>query len=198
MSQSNMPTCKQRTTQPKGQLFYVMGASGAGKDSIINYAKSHLNYLHPIVFSHRYITRPNTTGAENHIALTRHAFALRRQHHCFALTWHSHKTDYGIGIEITQWLAEGLSVVINGSREHLNQAIEHFPTLIPIVINANKEALLKRLSQRGRESAQNIEKRIAHSQTLTLNYPANTHTVNNNHTLQCAGNTFINILLAYS
>ncbi len=197
MSQSNTSATAPIKTTPSGQLFYVMGASGAGKDSIINYAKSYISHIHPIAFSHRYITRPNTTGAENHIALTRNVFALRCQHHCFALSWHSHKTHYGIGIEINQWMKEGLNVVINGSRAHLHQAIKHYPMLIPIMIEANKEVLLERLTQRGRESAQHIQQRIAHSQTLTLNHPANMLTISNNGTLQAAGNAFINMLLSH-
>ena len=40
-----------------GQLIYVMGPSGAGKDSLLGYARERLAEQ-PLVFAHRYITRP--------------------------------------------------------------------------------------------------------------------------------------------
>ncbi len=53
-----------------GRLFYVVGASGAGKDSLIEYARNALGSRDAVVFAHRYITRPPTARGENHVALS--------------------------------------------------------------------------------------------------------------------------------
>ena len=43
-----------------GRLVYVMGPSGSGKDSVINYARDHLAKTRNrrIVIAQSYITRP--------------------------------------------------------------------------------------------------------------------------------------------
>ena len=88
-----------------GALVYVMGPSGAGKDSVLERARALLSADLPIAFAHRYITRPADVGGENHVALSRAEFALRRAHGLFAFHWHAHGNDYGIGQEIHAWRA---------------------------------------------------------------------------------------------
>ena len=51
-------------------LVYVMGPSGAGKDSVLDRARTMLSVEAPVAFAHRYITRPADIGGENHVALT--------------------------------------------------------------------------------------------------------------------------------
>ena len=58
-----------------GTLFYVVGASGAGKDSLLAYARAALGGGTPVFFAHRYITRPAEAGGENHVALSKAAMA---------------------------------------------------------------------------------------------------------------------------
>ena len=62
----------------EGSLVYVMGPSGAGKDSVLGRARVLLPPKAPVVFAHRYITRPADIGGENHVAVTRAEFAMRR------------------------------------------------------------------------------------------------------------------------
>ena len=90
-----------------GPLVYVMGPSGAGKDSVLERARSLLSVDTPVAFAHRYITRPADVGGENHVALTRAEFASRRAHGLFAFHWHAHGNDYGIGREVEAWRAAG-------------------------------------------------------------------------------------------
>ena len=47
-----------------------MGPSGAGKDSILDRARVLTLPGTPVVFAHRYITRPAGSGGENHVALS--------------------------------------------------------------------------------------------------------------------------------
>ena len=102
-----------RTLVSSGRLFYVVGASGVGKDTLIRYAREALEGSDAVVFAHRYITRPAESGGENHIALTMAEFMLRERHGLFAMTWESHGYRYGVGIEIDRWLAAGLTVVVS-------------------------------------------------------------------------------------
>lgn len=148
------------------ELFYVIGASGVGKDSLLRYAREHLPAGAPLVFAHRYITRAADAGGENHVALSADEFHTRSEHGLFAIQWHSHQTCYGIGIEIEQWLAKGISVVLNGSRAYLPEAASRYPQLVPVLIRADAETLRERLLARGREDAQAIEQRLAQAAIL--------------------------------
>lgn len=147
-------------------LFYVIGASGVGKDSLLDYARRHLREGAPLVFAHRYITRAADAGGENHVALSDLEFELRRRAGCFAMHWHSHDTRYGVGVEIDQWLATGLSVVVNGSREYLDTAAGLYAELRPILVTADADVLAQRLRQRGREDRTRIGERLAMAKAL--------------------------------
>ena len=150
------------------KLYYVMGASGVGKDSLLQFARCHQVESSNLVFAHRYITRPASTKGENHVALSEAEFALRSKHGCFALRWQSHGTSYGIGEEINSWLAAGLSVVVNGSRAYLDQAITAYPELIPILISASEAQLRSRLEARGREHGADLEQRLLRTSLLNI------------------------------
>ena len=106
-----------------GVLLYVIGASGSGKDSLINYARESLEQNFRVVFAHRYITRPQDAGGENHVALSEAEFDSRLAQKLIPLHWRSHGLRYGIGCELNQWLAKGLTVILNGSRGYLSEAI---------------------------------------------------------------------------
>ena len=148
------------------ELFYIIGASGVGKDSLLNHVRSHIQHHAPVVFAHRYITRPADAGAENHIALSEDEFACRERMGCFAMRWYRHRTCYGIGIEINQWLGKGLNVVVNGSRAYLDQATRKYAELRPVLITAETEILRERLRSRGRETADEIEQRLSRAKQM--------------------------------
>ncbi|WP_299176401.1 phosphonate metabolism protein/1,5-bisphosphokinase (PRPP-forming) PhnN [uncultured Neptuniibacter sp.] len=148
------------------KLFYVIGASGVGKDSLLQYARETMSEKAPVVFTHRYITRPADAGGENHVALSRDEFERRHEQGCFAMSWQSHQNRYGIGIEIDQWLELGLNVVINGSRKYLPEAEKRYPNLIPVLISTSSTLLRERLTARGRETQPQIEARLAQAESL--------------------------------
>lgn len=178
------------------EVFYVMGASGVGKDSLLGFAQAHRPRNAPVIFAHRYITRPAHAGGENHIALSEDEFHYRDQMGCFAMRWHSHDTWYGVGIEIDQWLAKGLKVVVNGSRGYLNQAVTMYPHLIPILISAAPDRLRERLMARGRETGSEIEARLLRAQSLDreIDHPKLVR-INNDGELADAGNRLLELIL---
>ncbi len=127
-------------------LIYLVGASGSGKDSLLAHARSRLCAQQEVIFAHRYITRAASAGGENHIALSKMEFEMRRQAGLMAMHWESHGYCYGVGIEINHWLAKGMTVVVNGSREYLPAATEMYPELRPIWIEVDPETLRARLA----------------------------------------------------
>lgn len=150
-----------RSVQSNARLIYVIGPSGAGKDSLLNYCRHRLAGHSTVLFAHRYITRDALAGSENHIAVTSEEFAAREAAGLFALCWQSHGLDYGIGVEIDQWMAKGITVVVNGSRQYLDEARRRYPGLLPVWIAVSPAVLRERLQARARESAPEIEVRLA-------------------------------------
>jgi ribose 1,5-bisphosphokinase len=179
-----------------GRLFYVVGASGAGKDSLIHYARSALGDKREIVFAHRYITRPAQSEGENHIALTKGEFLLRKRHELFAMTWQSHGYHYGIGVEIDAWLAKGLNVVVNGSRSYIPAAIARYPKMQVIWISAAPQVLAARLARRGRESRTEISARLQRNSRLGVEPPHGALHINNEGSLESAGSLLVALLTA--
>ena len=132
----------------------------------MRYARNELNGSLPLLFAHRYITRPAGEGSENHIAIGTEEFRIRKMRGLFALDWESHGLHYGIGTEIDCWMAAGFHVVVNGSRQYLLAAKQRYPDMIAIVIEADPEVIRTRLQNRGRENAIDIENRIQRQPAL--------------------------------
>ena len=178
-----------------GNLFYIIGGSGAGKDSLIDYAKKHISENAPIEFVRRYITRPSTAGGENHLALTEDEFLQYKENDHFVMDWFSHDTHYGIGTEINCWLSKNISVVMNGSREYLSEAANKYPNIIPVLISVDSLILSERLFSRGRENYDEIQKRIVQAVKLesSVDHP-NLITIENNTSIEKAGDDLLNII----
>ena len=140
-------------------LFYVMGPSGSGKDSLLRALRERLKPADPVVIAHRYITRAADAN-EASVALTADEFTRRVDLGCLAMHWQSHGLHYGIGVEIEQWLAQGLKVIVNGSREYLADAAARYPELCAVHVRVKPEVLAARLRNRGRESEAAIAKRL--------------------------------------
>ena len=177
------------------KLIYIVGASGVGKDSLMHYARQRLNGSEPILFAHRYITRPVTESSENHVALTPEEFQVRKAGGLFALDWESHGLYYGIGREINDWMINGFHVVVNGSRQYLPIAKERYPHLVTIVIEADPEIIFHRLQNRGREDAADIANRIRRQPPLDK---AGLISIANNGLLGEAGETLVRVLKDFS
>lgn len=171
-----------------GCLYYVMGPSGAGKDSVLAWVREH-GVPHGVLCAHRYITRPAHAGGENHVALSPAEFCSREQRGLFALTWQAHGLHYGIGNEIGHWLARGADVLVNGSRGAYELARERFPAFRPVLITASPEVIACRLAMRGRESAADIAVRIARSNAYPV--PPDSIVIHNDGCLAEAGSNLL-------
>ena len=174
------------------KIFYLMGSSGSGKDSIIKKIRQReLPYLE---VAHRYITRDWQAGGENHVALSHSEFERRQELGMFALSWAANEQCYGIGREIEQWLAIGQSVLVNGSRGYLEQATHIWPDIKPVLVTVSLDKLQTRLELRGRENAQQIQERLQRAAAFAqLSHP-NLLTISNDATLEEGGQKFYELL----
>ncbi|MEN4908308.1 ribose 1,5-bisphosphokinase [Rahnella bonaserana] len=160
------------------RLLYLMGASGSGKDSLLDALRQHLPT--DVAVAHRYITRPADAGSENHIALSEAEFIQRRQHGLFAMEWHAHQCQYAVGIEIDTWMQLGCHVVVNGSRAHLEKARQRYgQRLVPVCLQVSEPVLTERLTRRGREDTAQIACRLQRAREYENALPAGCHRLNN-------------------
>jgi ribose 1,5-bisphosphokinase len=174
-------------------LVYVMGPAGAGKDSVLRHARQRLGGRYPIVFAHRYITRPAGNDIEDYIALSPGEFALRKRRGLFAFDWRAYGFRYGIGVEIRAWRAAGLTVVIDGSRAHFARHAAHLTSVLPVFITVNEAELRRRLIRRGREGRAAIERRLLRARKFAPKHPALV-TIDNAGPLRAAGERFCRLL----
>ncbi|WP_053076134.1 ribose 1,5-bisphosphokinase [Marinobacter psychrophilus] len=164
-----------------GRLFYIMGASGAGKDTLLRGCRrDSTDDMRPLV-AHRYITRKADGGTERHVWLSDTEFEQRVAIDAFAMHWSANGFRYGIGREIDQWLAHGGQVLVNGSRAYLDEAQSHYgDTLVPVLIRVDPDRLQQRLVMRGRECAEQIDARIRRARELEQQLPSNCLVIENN------------------
>lgn len=148
------------------RCVYVMGPSGAGKDTVLRLARSGLAAGERIAFAHRYVTRPPDPRHENYVSLSAAEFDTRQGAGLFAFEWAAHDLRYAIGVEVEVWRRVGFTVVISGSRAHFNSLRPHPADLIPVLITAPPHVLTQRLAKRGREDAAGQAERLQRGQAL--------------------------------
>ncbi|GAA0792213.1 phosphonate metabolism protein/1,5-bisphosphokinase (PRPP-forming) PhnN [Marinobacterium sediminicola] len=182
----------------KGTLFYLIGASGSGKDSLLEGCRRQLPPDVRCCIAHRYITRAANVGGENHIHLSEAEFHLREELGLFAMCWYSHGYHYGIGNEIDTWLNSGVHVLVNGSREYLPKAMTLYEELVPVLIHVPTDKLRQRLIKRGRETAEEIECRLARHAQMVATLPEHTLHVSNEGNLQQGIDALLSIVMANS
>jgi ribose 1,5-bisphosphokinase len=170
-----------------GRLIYVVGPSGAGKDSLLEWVRARLPASSAVRLAQRTITRPAAAGGEDHIAATDAQFDEALVRGEFALHWRANGQRYGIGRGIEQWLAAGHTVVVNGSREYLPVAKAKFPQLESVHIVASTETLQARIARRGREGPANIAGRLARNAGLSDSVRSAALVLSNDGPIELAG-----------
>ncbi|PSH62249.1 phosphonate metabolism protein/1,5-bisphosphokinase (PRPP-forming) PhnN [Phyllobacterium sophorae] len=151
----------------RGCLVLVVGPSGAGKDTLIDYARGRLENDRRVHFVRRVISRPTAVG-EDHEPVDDDEFRRRVIKGAFALHWQAHGLSYGIPSDIDAWLKRGDVVIANGSRAILSEAQERYPQLLVVNVTAPMEVLAKRLVERGRENLESIRQRLLRSKQQSI------------------------------
>ncbi|OSP55943.1 phosphonate metabolism protein/1,5-bisphosphokinase (PRPP-forming) PhnN [Pseudoruegeria sp. SK021] len=152
-----------------GRFIAIVGPSGVGKDSVMAGLAARCDRL---VLARRTITRPTDAGGEAFDGVTDAAFDAQLAAGGFALHWSAHGLRYGIPVTVDADLAAGRDVVANLSRSVLVQAQARFDACVVIALTASHAALDARLRARGRETAPDIDRRLARSE---FSLPASVH-----------------------
>jgi phosphonate metabolism protein PhnN/1,5-bisphosphokinase (PRPP-forming) len=169
-------------------LILVVGPSGAGKDTVLGIARQALAGDRRFRFVRRAINRPADAGGEEHEFVPEAAFATC----AFALQWEAHGWLYGIPLDIIDDLTRGIVVVANVSRGVIADAAERFPVRV-IEITAPPDILAQRLAGRGRETGDDVTRRLARNVPIPGHVPVDT--VVNDQTPAEAADRFISALI---
>lgn len=195
-------------------LIYVVGPSGAGKDSVLAWLRQQLSAAQRVHFAQRCIDRPVTVGSEPpeltepkgalgpsgasnlsaasssqelHEAVNTAAFRDLLQQRAFAMHWTANGHHYGIRHAQLQGPPGTRWVLVNGSRAHLPQALQDYPKLHVLHITAPAHILAQRLQARGRESAAHIQARLQRAAAFELSAAHHHLEVSNDGTLEATG-----------
>jgi len=176
-----------------GRLIFLVGPSGSGKDSLIDASREQLA-LAGVEIARRVITRSAEAKGEAAQGVTPEQFDTLRAQGAFAMHWRANGLDYGIPRQVDQWLAAGRAVLVNGSRAYLPEARQRYPDLLAVLVEVKPEVLRQRLLARGRETAEEVEQRLARSARLQAAADPSVHVLDNSSTLQAAVAAFVSLL----
>ncbi len=143
-----------------GTLFLVVGPSGAGKDTLLDGARQAMADDDEYIFAHRTITRPEDAGGEAHEAVNLSEFEKRAEAGGFLAHWGAHGLRYGISATLLDDLTSGRHVLANISRGAIDQIAERYDKLVVLEVTAPRDVLAARLAARGRESEEDIQRRL--------------------------------------
>ncbi|WP_054313559.1 phosphonate metabolism protein/1,5-bisphosphokinase (PRPP-forming) PhnN [Mesorhizobium sp. 1M-11] len=179
-------------TRLHGTLVVVVGPSGAGKDSVIGYARERLATRSDILFVRRIVTREATADAEDHDSLSEVAFAEAQGEGRFAVSWQANGLSYALPRSVMDHVSRGDTAIANGSRGAIEDIRAAFANVIVVGLTARPEIIAARLSARGRETAEEIGRRVERG--LKLGAYGQDITIDNSAELQTAGEALISII----
>ncbi|MBZ9738191.1 MULTISPECIES: phosphonate metabolism protein/1,5-bisphosphokinase (PRPP-forming) PhnN [unclassified Mesorhizobium] len=176
-----------------GVFVAVVGPSGAGKDTVIGYAKALFADETQLEFVRRVITRPSDAASEDHDTLADAAFAEAEADGAFAVSWEAHGLRYGLPADVDWSVSNGHVAVANVSRAIIPTLRERYANLAIVEITASPEVLAERLAMRGRESRGEVLARLARGANVTLSGPGVT-SIDNSGPREVAGERFAEVL----
>jgi ribose 1,5-bisphosphokinase len=176
-----------------GVFVAVVGSSGAGKDTVIAYARVHFAGETRLEFVRRVITRPSDSASEDHDTLADAAFAEAEADGAFAVCWDAHGLRYGLPADVDWVVANGHVAVANVSRAIIPVLRGRYANLVVVEITAAPEILAGRLAARGRESRGEVLARLARSTAVKLSGPHVT-AIDNSGAREIAGERFAEVL----
>lgn len=149
--------------QPAGRLFIVSGPSGAGKSSLCAALLQQLPNLKLSISCTTRAPRPGELDGREYHFLSVQAFEAQRDAGAF-LEWASvHGNFYGTrqrDVEAT--LAEGHDTLLEIDWQGAAQVAARMPDAVRIfILPPSIEELRRRLSGRGQDTAEVIERRVA-------------------------------------
>ena len=156
-------------------IYLALGPSGAGKDTLLLAGRALLAGSSDVVFIQRHLTRNAASVTYLEISVTSDAFAAGLAANTYALHWEAHGTRYGVpSAELSAALGQGRRCVLNVSRTQVPIVQEKFGgrhEVYVLHITASFATLRMRLLSRGRESPEDVEKRLARAMRDTPRGP---------------------------
>lgn len=172
-----------------GSFIAVVGPSGAGKDSVLEYARARFtNSVKQPIIATRAITRPASVG-EDHTPISDREFEIARTRGEFASSWCAHGLNYGIPSRYVKAVRAGRVVIGNVSRTVLGELPQQFSSVHVVRITVSDEIRRARVIARGRESSADAAARSTRLDP-SPDHPVDLEIINNG-TLHAAGDAFV-------
>ncbi|TWG91277.1 ribose 1,5-bisphosphokinase [Mesorhizobium sp. J18] len=177
-----------------GVFVAVAGPSGAGKDTLMDFARRHFaERSDAIVFVRRIVTRPADTSNEDHDTISKEAFDKAHAEGRFSISWKANGLCYALPAEVDDILRKGGVVVANVSRAAIPEIEARYRNVAVIIVTAPAEVLAERLAGRGRESHDEILARLERNANYANGTPGAT-VIDNSGTLEEGGARFVTAL----
>ncbi len=154
-----------------GRLIGVVGPSGVGKDTLM---RAVVNASPDFALVQRVITRKPGLGGEDYVPVTEEAFEAMERDGAFCFSWRAHGLRYGLPVDLHHRIGKGGQLLVNLSRNVLAEVAGAFPTFTVLSVTASAETLAARLADRGRETPEEIARRLGRA---TLEFPAGLNVV---------------------
>lgn len=180
-----------------GRLIIVVGASGAGKDTVLKSAQKHFEANPRVAFVRRVITRECDPKAEVHDSVSEQEFLTQQARGEFCVSWQANGLYYGLPATVHRGIEQGQLMVANGSRAAIDDIRSKFPQLTTVHITASIDILAMRLERRSRESAAEIKNRLERNNSIAALAGNDVVTIDNSGERQIAIHEFIALLDSY-
>ncbi len=178
-----------------GTLFFLVGNSGSGKDTLLKWAMGNWPKDVPTLYiPRRVITRPPSPDTEDYVSVTPEEFKDREGRGEFSFLWESYSINYGVPKVILEYLEKGLPVIVNVSRQIIDDSRKRFPTLKVIFIHVPLNILMERLKKRGREGDADVERRLLRAE-VNENLPGADFVIENSGTVEEGGKQLLDALI---
>ena len=176
-----------------GVFVAVVGPSGAGKDSLISYARRRLGGEGAIEFVRRVVTRQSDGATEDHDSLAEEEFSAAEARGEFALSWRAHGLSYGLPARVDRGIESGHVMVANLSRAAIPALNRRYANVVIVEVMADPEILASRIAGRARESAGDVASRLARQARIDAG-DATVVRLDNGGALEIAGERLVDLL----
>lgn len=147
----------------RGKIIILLGASGAGKTTIIDKLKENDKIYVPTYYTTREKRKGEIDGKTyNYVSNDKFAELMKNME----TSYECHGYMYGLPNEIRKEYFDGKKVDLGLSRKKIPEIKEKFKRVQVIYLNVNICNIEKRLILRGRECEDEIKKRIEKAKEL--------------------------------
>ena len=188
-----LSTDHQARLPTSGRLFFIVGPSGSGKDTLLRWVIERLPASADWVVARRTITRPADAN-EDCESLDPDAFWQAAAAGQFTMLWQAHGLCYGIRRGLDAALCAGRDVIINGSREYIPQLRLSYPQAQVIWIEAGAEQIRRRITDRRRESGPALLRRLERATQFSADESPDVKRIDNSGALEDAGAQLLALL----